>query len=122
VGPLPTGIINAALGTELEPADVWVSKKAHEHMALDHPNDYDAIKSNIIDIIRSPTYAGQDPKQGENFYLVSRVERINGLEPLLIAIGLEQSVHGTYNVKTGYAINENDVATRRLRGSLHQLI
>ncbi|PJI89814.1 hypothetical protein DAH55_05785 [Sphingomonas koreensis] len=121
VGPLPANMINAALGTELDSADVWVSKKAHEHIALDHPDDYEAVKANIIEIIRSPTWAGQDPKQGGNFYLVRRVQRGEGMQPLLIAIGLEPSEHGTYNVRTGYAISEQDILTRRLRGSLHAL-
>lgn len=121
VGPLPADVINAALGTELEPSDVWVSKAAHQHIALDHPADYDAVKANIIEIIRSPTWAGQDPKHGRNFYLVRRVLREGGLEPLLISIGLEPSAHGTYNVRTGYSISEADILTRRLRGSLHAL-
>jgi hypothetical protein len=121
IGPLPADAINRVLGTELDVADVWVSKAAHQHIALDHAADYDAVKANIIEIIRSPTWVGQDPKQANNFYLVRRVERPGGIEPLLIAIGLEPSVHGTYNVRTGYAISEEDVLTRRLRGSLHAL-
>lgn len=121
IGPLPADVINAALGTELDVADVWVSKKAHEHIALDHPSDYEAVKANLIEIIRSPTWAGQDPKHGENFYLVRRVLRGNGMEPLLIAIGLEVTAHGTYSVRTGYSISEEDILTRRLRGSLHAL-
>jgi hypothetical protein len=121
IGPLPAEIINAALGTELEVADVWVSKAAHQHIALDHEADYEAVKANLIEIIRSPTWAGQDPKQGNNFYLVRRVPRGNAMEPILIAIGLERSDHGTYNVRTGYSISEQDILTRRLRGSLHAL-
>jgi hypothetical protein len=121
IGPLPADAINRALGTELDVADVWVSKAAHQHNALDHADDYAAVKANIIEIIRSPTWVGQDPKQPNNFYLVRRVAREGGAEPLLIAIGLELSAHGTYNVRTGYAISEEDVLTRRLRGSLHAL-
>jgi hypothetical protein len=121
VGPLPADMINAALGTELDIADVWVSKAAHQHIALDHPADYDAVKANIIEIIRSPTWVGQDPKHGDNFYLVRRIEREEGIAPLLIAIGLEQSEFGTYNVRTAYAIGEDDILNRRLRGSLHAL-
>lgn len=121
VGPLPADLINAALGTELDPADVWVSKAAHQHIALDHPNDYEAVKANLIEIIRSPTWAGQDPKHGENFYLVRRVQPATGAAALLIAIRLELSFHGTYNVRTAYAISEEDILNRRLRGSLHAL-
>lgn len=121
VGPLPVDRINAALGTELDAADVWVSKAAHQHIALDHPDDYAAVRANIVEIIRSPTWAGQDPRHGRNFYLVRRVPVRDGLEPILIAIGLEPSDHGTYSVRTAYAISERDVLNRRLRGSLHIL-
>ena len=121
IGPLPTGAINTALGTELEIGDVWVSKAAHQHIALDHSNDYQAVKANMIEIIRSPTWVGQDPKHGGNFYLVRRVTKSEGTEPILISIGLERNEHGTYNVRTGYSISEEDILTRRLRGSLHAL-
>lgn len=58
VGPLPAGLVNRALGTELEVADVWVSKACHAHIADDHPDDYPVIMANLIDILRYPTYAG----------------------------------------------------------------
>lgn len=120
VGPLPAATINAALGTELEVADVWESKAAHRHIAVDHPADYPAVKANIVDIITSPTWAGQDPKHNRNFYLVRRVIQ-EDTDAILIALGLEPSIHGTYNVRTAYAISEYDVLSRRLRGSLHPL-
>jgi hypothetical protein len=119
ISPLPANAINAALSTELDVADVWVSKAAHQHIALDHAPDYPAVMANLIDIIRSPTWAGQDPKHSENFYLVRRVQ--TGGDPILISIGLERNEYGTYNVRTGYAISEDDILTRRLRGSLHAL-
>lgn len=120
IGPLPAPAINAVLGTELDVADVWVSKIAHQHIALDHPEDYAAIKANIIDIVTSPTWVGQDPKHAENFYLVRRV--LQGKEDaVLVAIGLEPSAYGTYNVRTAYSIREDDILTRRLKGSLHVL-
>lgn len=120
VGPLPAALINRALGTELDPADVWVSKAAHRHIAEDHPDDYALVKANIVDIITSPTYVGQDPKHGGNFYLIRRVG-IESDTPILIAIGLELSPHGTYSIRTAYSISEDDVLGRRLRGSLHAL-
>jgi hypothetical protein len=122
VGPLPADAINRALGTELDVADVWVSKECHRHIAEDHSQDYQAVMANIIDIIRSPAWVGQDPKHGENFYLVRRVQKDGDSAPILVAIGLEVSRHGTYNVRSAYAISEEDVLSRRLRGSLHPLL
>lgn len=120
IGPLPAAAINAALGTELDVADVWVSKVAHQHIALDHADDYAAVKASIIDIVTAPTWVGQDPKHGTNFYLVRRVPQ-QSQDAVMVVIGLEPSAHGTYNVRTAYAISEDDILTRRLRGSLHAL-
>ena len=122
VGPLPADLINRALGTELDVADVWVSKAAHSHIALDHPDDYEIIKSNIIEIIRSPSYAGQDPKNGRGFYLVKRVDPpVVERGYALVAISLEVSQHGTYNVKSAYTIKQSDIDSRRLNGALKKL-
>jgi len=119
VGPLPAAIINRALGTELDVADVWVSKACHEHIANDHPEDYPVIFANLIDILRSPTYAGQDPRHGSSFYLVKQIE--SGGDFVLVAIGLEPSGFGTYNVKSAYSIRQHDVDSRRLKGALKVL-
>jgi hypothetical protein len=122
VGPLPAERINRALGTELEPADVWVSKACHQHIANDHPDDYAVIKANIVDILTAPTYAGQDPKNGEGFYLVKRIHPpVADGEFALVAIALELNQHGTYNVKSAYIIKQLDVDSRRLRGALKRL-
>lgn len=122
IGPLPAASINAALGTELEVADVWVSKACHRHIAEDHPADYDLIMANLIDIIRSPTFAGQDPQHGKNFYLVKRLTTGSEPTPVLVAIGLELSEHSTFNVKSAYSIRQEDITSRRMRGSLQMLV
>src|SRR4051794_7240150 len=108
VGPLPTPHINKALGTELEVGDVWVSKICHEHIATDHPDEYPLIKGNIVDIITDPTWVGQDPKHGENIYLVRKLP-VEGEEFALVAVGLEMTEHGTYSVRSAYRINHADV-------------
>lgn len=119
IGPLPADLINRALGTELDVADVWVSKACHGHIANDHPDDYPVIMANIIDILRSPTYAGQDPHHGRGFYLVKRIEPgVAGRDFALVAIALEPSEHGTYNVKSAYTIKHEQVESRRSNGAL----
>lgn len=122
VGPLPAAAINRAIGTELEIADVWVSKACHAHIAQDHPEDYAIIKANIVDIIRRPSMVGQDPRHGRNFYLVKKIPLDEGEGFCMVAIGLEQSHHGTYNIRTAYKISQENVDKRRLRGSLKILI
>jgi hypothetical protein len=122
VGPLPADPINRALGTELDSADVWVSKACHGHIAIDHADDYPIIMANLIDILRSPTYVGQDPQHGGGFYLVKRVmPGVEGRDFALVAIAMEISPHGTYNVKSAYTIKQQTVDSRRLTGSLKVL-
>lgn len=122
VGTLPAAIINRALASELDAAEVWVSKACHRHIALDHPEDYDVVMANLADCLEQPTYAGQDARHGSGFYLVKRVATgVAGRDFLLIAIALELSVHGTYNVKIAYTIRQHDVDSRRLKGTLKVL-
>lgn len=122
VGPLPATIINRALQTELEVADVWISKACHSHIAEDHPDDYPVIIANLIEILRSPTYAGQDARHGGAFYLIKRVEPgVAGRDFALVVIALEVSQHGTYNVRSAYTIKQSDVDSRRLNGALKVL-
>ena len=122
VGSLPADLINSALDTELEVADVWVSKACHRHIADDHPDDYPVIMANLIDVLRSPTYAGQDARHGGAFYLVKRVEPgVQNRDFALVVIALEVSQHSTYNVRTAYTIKQSDIDSRRLNGALKVL-
>jgi hypothetical protein len=91
-------------------------------MAEDHPDDYPYIKANIIDLIREPTWVGQDPKHGRNFYLIRRVAVEEGAAAVLIAIGLEMTEYGTYSVRTAYRIKQEDVDNRILRGSTRRIL
>ncbi len=122
MGPLAVAPINHALSLELEPADVWVSKACHMHIATDHPDDYDLIMANIVEIVRNPMWAGQDPQHGDNFYVVQSVPTGAAPEYALVAIGLELTAHGTYSVKSAYSIKRADVDTRLTRGSLKRLL
>ena len=122
IGPLPAASINKALGTELEVGDVWVSRACHRHMADDHPDDYTLIKSNIVDIITEPTWAGQDPKHGGNIYLVRKLMAERENDFALVAVGLEMTEYGTYSVRSAYAIHKDDVDSRTMRGSLKRIL
>jgi hypothetical protein len=118
VGPLPADEINRVLGTELDVADVWVSKACHRHIAEDHPADYPLVKAHIVDILRTPTWVGQDARHGRNFYVVKRLTVGAAADIILVAIALQLSDKGTYNVRSAYRIDQADVDSRRLRGAL----
>ena len=111
--------INQTLGTELVEAEVWLSKAAHRHIALDHPDDYKSVVQNLGLIIDDPAYVGQRPGRTDNFYLVRRV-RDEG-RAILVAIGIQQNRYGTYNVRSAYTISEADIQRYRQAGHLHIL-
>lgn len=122
VGPLAAEQINRAMNLDLDDGDVWVSRACHRHIAEDHPDDYPYIKANIIEIIREPTWVGQDPKHAENFYLIRSLVVAEGSPVALVAIGLEMTEYGTYSVRSAYRIKQEDVDTRILRGSLKRIL
>ena len=122
VGPLPTNKINQALGMDLLPGDVWVSKACHGHIARDHPEDYAVIIAAIFEIVAAPLYVGQDPKSSHNFYVVRRLPT-GATGPFgLVAIGFEPNEFGGYNVRSAYALSQEDVDNRRAAQRLHSAI
>ena len=119
IGLMKADRINQTLGTELVEAEVWLSKAAHRHIALDHPDDYKSVVQNLGLIIDDPAYVGQRPGRTDNFYLVRRV-RDEG-RAILVAIGIQQNRYGTYNVRSAYTISEADIQRYRQAGHLHIL-
>ncbi len=118
LGPLPVDLINATLGTELEPGRARLSSTAHRHMADDHPADYQiCIAALKADAITAPTFIGQDPSHGGNFVLVKRVGLPDG-RAVLVAIGLEPNDRGDYSVRTSYLIPQRTINARRGAGRL----
>ncbi len=103
LGPLPVAQINAVLGTELQPGNARISRRAHQHMAEDHPDDYPVCLSALLSVIASPTFIGQDPKHSRNFVLVKRVGLADG-RAVLVAVGLKPEA-GTYSVRASYLIS-----------------
>ena len=121
LGPLPVDVINRALGTELEPGNARLSAIAHRHMAMDHPNDYEACVAALADAIASPTFVGQAPNHVRNFEIVKRVARPDR-RAVLVAIGIEMDEAGEYRVRTCYLVEPGKVDTRRANGTLRQVL
>jgi len=110
-------MINATLGTELEPGRARLSRSAHRHMAEDHPHDYAICLAALASAIAAPTFIGQDPSHGANFVLVKRVGLADG-RAVLVAIGLEPDGRGDYAIRSSYLISERAINTRRASGRL----
>lgn len=118
--PLPVDAINKALGTELEPGCAWLSVKAHEHIARDHPLDYPVCFPLLNRAIATPTFAGQAPSHSRNFELVTRFPTASAI--VLTAIRLTPNDQGNYHVTSAYLIEQKDVEARRRSGRLRPII
>jgi hypothetical protein len=112
LGPLPVDLINAILGTDLEPGSARLSMRAHEHIATDHPDDYAICLDVLAQAIAAPSFVGQDPTQRANFVLVKRVGLEDG-RAVLVAIGLEIDRYGFYGVRSSYLIPQKTIDARR---------
>lgn len=117
LGPLPVELVNAVLGTELEPGLVRLSERAHQHMAEDHPDDYPLCLASLQLAISSPSFMGQAPKRTGNFEMLRRVNHPDG-KVVLVAIGLETDQRGNYRVRSAYLVNAETVDERRRAGRL----
>ena len=113
LGPLCANRINKIIGTELDVADVWVSKAAHRHIAEDHPEDYEAFWENLPELISNPSYVGQRPSKDDSFYLVANIDKDGGA---LMAISLKMSPYGTYNLESAYRLKRKAIDNRRNAG------
>ena len=121
LGPLPVALINAALGTELLPGRVRLSRQAHKHMAEDHPADYPDCLAALSAAVASPSFVGQAPGHGRNFELLRRIARSDG-KVMLVAIGLEPDDAGDYRVRSCYLVTAETVDARRRAGRLKAVL
>jgi hypothetical protein len=110
-------MVNAVLGTDLEPAPVWLSEQAHRHMAEDHPDDYALCFASLRLAIAQPSFIGQAPKQTGNFEMLRRINHPEG-KLVLVAVGLERDVCGFYRVRSAYLVSGNTVDARRRKNRL----
>lgn len=117
LGPLPVQLVNAALGTELEPGNVRMSAAAHRHMAEDHPDDYAVCAASLSLAIAEPSFIGQAPEHTSNFEMVRRIRHPDG-KAVLAEIGLERDCAGDYRVRSCYLIAAATVDERRRRRRL----
>jgi len=117
VGPLPVELINKTLDMYLEPGDLWVSKAAHRHIVEKHPDDYRFIIPALSKLISNPQYIGLDTRHKGNFNLICRHSNDEPVR-VLVAIGVERTKYGTYNLKSAYRIKQKDIDSRRNKRTL----
>lgn len=119
LGALDVDLVNATLGTEIEPGNIYLSRKAHWHIARDHSEDYDSCMAALRRVGTLPGLIGQSPKHTSNFEAIVRFRSADPDRPfILVAIGLERDDRGSYRVKSAYSIDERAVERRRATGHL----
>lgn len=125
-GAFPHEVIGRTLDVDLEPGNCYVSSRAHQHIAEDHPRDYPIIWAHLERVVAEPTFIGQAPHHTENFEMVKRIRIFEEDESgttlreyyALIAVSFECDRHGDYRVVSGYLLKEEEVTTRRLNNHL----
>jgi hypothetical protein len=111
---------------ELRPGQVYLSARAHEHIASDHASDYRLVIDTLAAAITEPTYLGQAPHHASNFEAIKRVavtEEDEGGKILrryyvLVAIRFEPDLRGDYRIVSAYSIKEEEANARRAAGRL----
>jgi hypothetical protein len=96
LGPLPVDAINATLGTELESGEVYLSGRARQHIAEDHPADYPLVMRHLAAVVGAPTFVGRAPRHSRDIELVGRVPTAGDRGYVLVAVGLELDERGRY--------------------------
>lgn len=121
LGPLPVDRINRTIGTLLVEGHVTVSKKAHQHIAEKHPDEYAEIMEVLPSLIGNAAFIGRDPAHPHAFYLVDSLETKVGAFAM-VAIAFERSSEGTYKVASAYGIKAAQFTSRVKAGRVVPLL
>lgn len=100
VGKLDVATINALLGINLPPTEIWMYPGAIKHIKREHAGIFEAYYHLIPDMIANPDYVGQNSKEPNS------VELYKCMTPdLLLAIKLDPSgylyLSSFYDLKNG---------------------
>lgn len=120
LGVLPAEVVNRAIGTELDPAEVVLTRAGQRHAARRHPADYPVCLPHLAGIIADPLYVGDDFKNPGKIELIGRVQAANSF--VLVAIDIEQLENGRYRVSSFYTLPDSRVLARRDKGFLKRAI
>jgi hypothetical protein len=117
LGELPVDLINAVLGTELQPGRVRLTSSARRKMRWRHRSDYEICLAALKPAIITPSYIGEPPNHPGKFEIVKRLSR-TAEKALLVAITLNPDTRGDYRVCSSYCISVTEVERRRQQGRL----
>lgn len=116
LGPLPVEVINATLGTELEPGSVILSRAAQAHVLKRHPEDYSTCLPHVGTVVINPLYIGDDHRNPDKIELIAKVGAVDAF--VLVAVCIEPDKDGDYYVSSFYPIDQEKINQRRHKGFL----
>ena len=115
-GPLPVGRINRALALELEPGDVVFSRRARQHAAEHHPDDFPLCLPFVASVVANPLYVGDDFRNDSKIELICRIPALGS--GLLVAISVRRDPSGLCRIASIYPISDRKIANRLDKGLL----
>ncbi|WP_134687547.1 PBECR3 domain-containing polyvalent protein [Brevibacillus migulae] len=87
VGILDIAKINGILGTSFAVSgEVWMYPGLKKHVMKQHPGIFEAYHQYIPDVIESPDYIGQNPKEPNSVEFIKQIS-----DTILLAIKLDPS-------------------------------
>lgn len=116
LGPLPTDVIEATLGIEVEPGPVVFTVSNQKHARARHPDDFGRCLPHIGAVIANPMFLRDDYKNAGKIELISRVPALGS--GLLVAIEIEPDAQGRYRVASMYPVSQKKIDGRREAGTL----
>jgi hypothetical protein len=118
--PLCIADINRLLGLSLPPGKAWFSSVVHAKTAKKHASDYNNVMRHLDACCAAPTYVGLHAKHPGNVELILEVPADDGTVRVLVAVVLAPNARGNYAVDSAYCINDDEIAQRIRRGSVHK--
>jgi len=116
LGPLPTAIIEATLGIEVEPGTVVFAVSNQKHARARHPEEFGRCLPHIGAVIANPMYLRDDFKNSGKIELISRIPTLGS--GLLVAIEIEPDAQGRYRIASMYPVSQKKIDSRREAGTL----
>jgi hypothetical protein len=113
--------INRTLGLSLAERKAWFSTMVHEKTAKKHAADYRLVMKHLDECCRAPTYVGLHGKHPDKVELILDVAMTDETVHVLVAVVIQLGRHGKYNVASAYCINDDEVAQRIRRNSVHKI-
>lgn len=111
LGPLPTDVIEATLGIEVEPGPVVFTVSNQKHAQREHPEDFGRCLPHIGTVIAQPMFLRDDFKNKGKIEIISRIPALGS--GLLVAIEIEPDEQGRYRVSSMYPISQKKIDNRR---------